>query len=65
MSRATNPTFNMQFYNGEGTMYQAKWKDRVFSITSNTIRPLTELGTNYKVKKKTDNTSQLLKKFIQ
>ena len=34
----------MQFYNGEGTMYQAKWKDRTFSITSNTIRTLTELG---------------------
>ena len=38
-------------------MYQAKWKDRVFSITSNTIRTLTELGTSYKVKKKTDSTS--------
>ena len=38
-------------------MYQAKWKDRVFSITSNTIRTLTELGTSYKVKKKTDGTS--------
>lgn len=38
-------------------MYQAKWKDRVFSITSNTIRTLTELGTSYKIKKKTDNTS--------
>ena len=38
-------------------MYQAKWKDRTFSITSNTIRTLTELGASYKVKKKTDNTS--------
>ena len=38
-------------------MYQAKWKDRVFSITSNTIRTLTELGTSYKIKKKTDGTS--------
>lgn len=46
-------------------MKQAKWKDRTFSITSNTIRTLTELGTNYKVKKKTDNTSQLLIKIIQ
>ena len=33
-------------------MYQAKWKDRTFSITSNTIRTLTELGASYKVKKK-------------
>ena len=38
-------------------MYQAKWKDRTFSITSNTIRTLQELGTSYKVKKKTDSTS--------
>ena len=38
-------------------MYQAKWKDRVFSITSNTIRTLAELGASYKVKKKTDSTS--------
>ena len=38
-------------------MYQAKWKDRVFSITSNTIRTLQELGTSYKIKKKTDSTS--------
>ena len=43
-------------------MYQAKWKDRVFSITSNTIRTLTELGTNYKVKKKTDSTSSIVDK---
>ena len=38
-------------------MYQAKWKDRTFSITSNTIRSLQELGASYKVKKKTDSTS--------
>ena len=38
-------------------MYQAKWKDRVFSITSNKIRTLTELGASYKIKKKTDGTS--------
>ena len=38
-------------------MYQAKWKDRVFSITSNTIKTLQELGTSYKIKKKTDGTS--------
>ena len=38
-------------------MYQAKWKDKTFSITSNTIRTLTELGVSYKVKKKTDGTS--------
>ncbi len=38
-------------------MYQAKWKDRVFSITSNTIRTLQELGATYKVKKKSDSTS--------
>lgn len=38
-------------------MYQSKWKDRAFSITSNTIRTLTELGASYKVKKKTDGTS--------
>ena len=38
-------------------MYQAKWKDRVFSITSNSMRTLTELGASYTVKKKTDGTS--------
>lgn len=38
-------------------MYQAKWKDRTFSITSNTIRTLQELGASYKIKKKTDGTS--------
>ena len=38
-------------------MYQVKWKDRVFSITSNTIRTLTELDASYKIKKKTDGTS--------
>ena len=45
-------------------MYQAKWKDRVFSITSNTIRTLTELGTSYKVKKKTDSTSSTTVKML-
>ena len=40
-------------------MYQAKWKDKTFSITSNTIRTLTELGASYKVKKKTDGTSSI------
>ncbi len=38
-------------------MYQAKWKDRTFSITSKTIKTLQELSASYKVKKKTDNTS--------
>ena len=38
-------------------MYQAKWKDKTFSITSNTIRTLQELGASYKIKKKTDGTS--------
>lgn len=38
-------------------MYQAKWKDRTFSISSNTIRTLQELGASYKIKKKTDGTS--------
>ena len=37
-------------------MYQAKWKDRTFSITSNTIRTLTELGTGYKIEKTTNET---------
>ena len=41
-------------------MYQAKWKDKTFSITSNTIRTLTELGASYKVKKKTDGTSSTM-----
>ena len=41
----------MKFYKGEGTMYQAKWKDRTFSITSNTIRILQEFGASYKIKK--------------
>lgn len=38
-------------------MYQAKWKNRTFSITSNTIKTLQELSASYKVKKKTDSTS--------
>ena len=38
-------------------MYQAKWKDRVFGISQNTLKSLQELGISYKVKKKTDNTS--------
>ena len=38
-------------------MYQAKWKDRTFSISSKTIKTLQELSASYKVKKKTDNTS--------
>ena len=40
-------------------MYQAKWKDRTFSITSNTIRTLQEIDASYKIKKKTDNTSSI------
>ena len=38
-------------------MYQAKWKDRTFSITSNTLKTLQELGASYKIKKKSDSTS--------
>lgn len=38
-------------------MYQAKWKDRVFSVSQKTMRSLQELGVSFKVKKKTDNTS--------
>ena len=38
-------------------MSQAKWKDRVFGISQNTLKSLQELGVSYKVKKKTDNTS--------
>lgn len=38
-------------------MYQAKRKDRFFSITSNTMRTLAELGASYKIKKKTDSTT--------
>ena len=38
-------------------MYQAKWKDRTFSISSKTIKTLQELSASYKVKKKTDSTS--------
>ena len=38
-------------------MSQAKWKDRVFGISQNTIKSLQELGASYKVKKKTDNTT--------
>ena len=35
-SRVCNPTF--QYVEGEGEMYQAKWKDRAFSISSSAIR---------------------------
>ena len=38
-------------------MSQAKWKDRVFGISQNTLKSLQELSASYKVKKKTDSTS--------
>ena len=38
-------------------MYQAKWKDRVFGISQQTLKSLQELGASYKVKKKTDSTT--------
>ena len=34
-------------------MYQAKWKDRTFSISSKTIKTLQELNASYKVEKAT------------
>ena len=40
----------MYFNEGEGTMYQAKWKDRTFSISSKTIKTLHELSASYKAK---------------
>ena len=44
----------MYFYEGREKMYQAKWKDRTFSISSKTIiKTLQELSTSYKVKKAT------------